>query len=54
MDFTAKHIGFVLACYGISAVMLLIMSLAIVIRSKRYDRQLARLEQARGKRKAHK
>ncbi len=51
MDLSAKHMEFVLACYGISAVLLLVMTLTIVIRSKQHDRQLARLEQARGKAK---
>ena len=49
MDFSAKHMEFVVACYGISAIFLVIMTLAVVIRSKQRDRQLAVLEQARGK-----
>jgi len=49
MDFSAKHIEFVLICYGISAFMLLAMTVTIVLRSKQRDRQLAILEKARGK-----
>ncbi|HFC04790.1 MAG TPA: heme exporter protein CcmD [Rhizobiales bacterium] len=51
MDFSAKHIEFVLACYAISAVLLALMTITIVWRSKKHDRELARLEQARGKSK---
>jgi len=51
MDFAAKHVGFVLACYGISFAVLVIMSFAVVMRSKRLDKQLARLEKTRAKRK---
>jgi len=51
MDFSAKHIEFVLACYAITAVMLVLMTATIVWRSKKYDRDLARLEQARIKAK---
>jgi len=53
MDFSAKHMEFVLICYGISAFMLLAMTITIVMRSKQRDRQLAVLEKARGK-KHHK
>jgi len=49
MDFAAKHIEFVLACYGISAALLVIMTIAVVLRSKQHDRQLAMLEKARGR-----
>jgi len=51
MDFSAKHMEFVLICYGVSAFMLLAMTITIVIRSKQRDRQLAVLEKARGKKK---
>lgn len=51
MDFSAKHLEFVLACYGISAVLLLLMTVTIVLRSKKHDRHLARLEKARAQAK---
>ena len=51
IDFSARHIGFVLACYGISIAVLVIMSLAVVMRSRRLDKQLGRLENSRAKRK---
>ncbi len=51
MDFSANHVNFVLACYGISIVMLIIMSTAIVMRSKSADKQLARLEKTRKRRR---
>lgn len=47
MDFSAKHMEFVLACYGISAVLLVLMTATIVLRSKKHDRHLAKLELAR-------
>ncbi len=37
MDLYAKHAGFVIAAYGLSAAVLLVMILAVVIR----DRKLA-------------
>jgi len=49
MDFTAKHIGFVLVCYGISAVLLLAITLIITLRARGHDRKLASLEQSHGK-----
>lgn len=51
MDFSARNIEFVLACYAISAVLLLVMTATIVLRSKKHDRQLAQLEQARARAK---
>lgn len=54
MDFSAKHMEFVLACYAISAVLLVIMTATIVLRSKKHDRHLARLELARKKTKEQK
>lgn len=52
MDFSAKHIDFVLACYAISAVVLLAMTLIVMYNARKNDRQLARLEQALGRKKA--
>ncbi len=51
MDLSAKHMEFVLACYAISAVLLLVMTVTIVLRSKKHDKQLAQLEQARARAK---
>lgn len=51
MDFSAKHMEFVLACYGISAVLLLLMTATIVLRSKKHDRHLAKLNLVRKKAK---
>ena len=51
MDFSAKHMEFVLACYGISAALLLLMTVTIVLRARKHDRHLARLELARAARK---
>lgn len=49
MDFAAKHVGFVLACYGISGVVLIVTTLAIYWRARSADRRLAALEAGRGK-----
>jgi heme exporter protein CcmD len=49
MDFSAPHVNFVLACYGISAFMLAVMTIAIMVRARSGDKQLARLEALRGK-----
>ncbi|VAV86436.1 hypothetical protein MNBD_ALPHA08-2129 [hydrothermal vent metagenome] len=51
MDFSARNIEFVLACYAITAVLLVVMTATIVLRAKKHDRELARLEQARIKAK---
>lgn len=51
MDFSAKHMEFVLACYGISALLLVLMTATIVLRAKKHDRHLAKLELARSKAK---
>lgn len=44
MDLSAKHMEFVVACYVISAVFLLVMTLVIVLRARKHDNQLAKLE----------
>ncbi len=54
MDFSAPHVDFVIICYVVSAVLLLAMSTMIVMRSRRADRQLAKLETERAKWRAAK
>ena len=54
MDFSAPHVDFVIICYVVSAVLLLAMSTMVVMRSRRADRQLIKLEAERAERRAAK
>lgn len=51
LDLANKHVDFVVACYGISAVLLLVMTVVIVYTARSKDRQLTALENRRRKRK---
>ena len=44
MDFTARHIGFVLAAYGIALALIAAMALATVMRYRAVKRRLEELE----------
>ncbi len=52
MDFSARHVDFVIICYAVSAVMLLGMTVMVVLRSRNADRLLSKLEAERAKRRA--
>lgn len=49
MDFTAPHIGFVIAAYALSAVLLAGLTLSILLRDRRLRKEAAQLERHRGK-----
>ncbi len=51
MDLAARNMEFILASYSVTLVMLLALTAIIVLRSKKHDRQLAQMEQARRKAK---
>ena len=44
MDFAADHVGFVLAAYGISAVVLAIVTASVVLRYRHVARRLGELQ----------
>ena len=52
MDLAAKHVGFVLASYGVAALLIGGLILAILIRARGVRRRLAELEAAGAKRRA--
>lgn len=52
INFANKHIDFVVACYAISAVLLVVLAVSIVYSARRNDRDLAMLESRREKRKS--
>ncbi len=52
MDFSARHVDFVIICYAVSAVMLLGMTAMVVLRSRNADRLLVKLEAERAKHRA--
>jgi heme exporter protein D len=47
MDLAANHVGFVLAAYGVSAIVLAVMTASVVLRHRHVARRLGEL-QARG------
>lgn len=47
MDFTAPHIGFVIAAYGLSAVLLAGLTLSVILRERRLRAEAGRLERRR-------
>ncbi len=47
MDFTAKHIGFVIACYALSFVVLALLTAATLIRDRRMRAEAGRLDARR-------
>jgi heme exporter protein D len=47
LDFAANHVGFVLAAYGLSALVLGVMTASVVLRYRHVARRLGEL-QARG------
>ncbi len=52
MDFAAKHIGFVLASYGVATVLLLGLIVALLLRMRGVRRRLTELEaQGAGRRR---
>lgn len=51
LDLANKHADAVVACYGISAFLLLVLTLVIVFSARRNERELAQLESRREKRK---
>ena len=44
MDFAADHVGFVLAAYGLSAVVLGVATATVVLRHRRMARRLGELQ----------
>lgn len=44
MDFTAPHLGFVIASYGLSALLIVGLALYIVLRDRRVRAEAARLD----------
>ena len=44
MSFAAPHIGFVIASYGISALVIVVLIISHLVRAKRCDSRLAELE----------
>ena len=44
VDFAASHVGFVLAAYGLSAVVLILSTGMVVLRYRRTARRLGELE----------
>ena len=44
MDFAADHVGFVLAAYGLSAVVLAVVTGSVVLRHRRMVRRLRELQ----------
>jgi heme exporter protein CcmD len=44
MDFAADHVNFVLAAYGLSAVVLALVTASIVVRYRRTARRLGELQ----------
>ena len=44
MDFAADHVGFVLAAYGLSALVLGIVTASVVLRYRRTARRLGELQ----------
>ena len=47
MDFAANHVGFVLGAYGLSALVLAVVTATVVLRHRQVARRLGEL-QARG------
>lgn len=49
MDFSAPHIGFVIAAYGLSGLLLTVLALTIILRERRLRSEAAQLDRHRGK-----
>ncbi len=47
MDFAAPHMGFVIASYGLSALLIIGLALYIVLRDRRLRAEAAKLDQSR-------
>lgn len=51
MDLSANHLGYVFASYGVSAVVLAILVIAVILRDRRLRRKVEALEkEGRGRR----
>jgi heme exporter protein D len=44
MDFAADHVGFVMAAYGLSAVVLAVVTASVIVRYRRTARRLGELQ----------
>jgi heme exporter protein CcmD len=44
MDFAANHVGFVLGAYGLSAVVLAVVTASVVLRHRQVARRLGELQ----------
>lgn len=47
MDFSAPHIGFVIAAYGLSAILLVGLTLSVILRERALSREASQLERHR-------
>lgn len=47
MDFTAPHMGFVIASYGLSALLIVGLTLYVVLRDRRLRAEAAKLDKKR-------
>jgi heme exporter protein CcmD len=48
MDFSAPHVGFVIAAYALSAALLVGLTLVVIFRDRALRREAAKLERQRG------
>jgi heme exporter protein CcmD len=48
MDFSAPHAGFVIAAYGLSAILLVGLTLSVILRERALRREASQLERHRG------